>query len=79
MEPNVYVDITAGFTRGRFTFLELIDEWAKHVEALGIYEYLGIWSWNRDLPGAPRAANLAYLAERIPYYIRQGVYAARCG
>lgn len=78
MEPNVYVDITAGFTRGRFTFLELIDEWAKHVRNLGIYEYLGIWAWNRDLPGAPRGANLAYLAERIPYYIERGARSMRC-
>lgn len=68
MAPNVYVQITAGFTRGRYTFLQLIDQWAKHVRQLGIYEYFAVWAWGRDLPGRPRGSNLAYLAERIPYY-----------
>ncbi|MFQ5810647.1 MAG: DUF4838 domain-containing protein, partial [Armatimonadota bacterium] len=78
MEPNVYVQITAGFTRGRYTFLELIEEWAKHVNQLGIYEYLNVWAWWRDLPGRPRGSDLAYLQERIPYYIDHNATTMSC-
>lgn len=78
MEPNVYVQITAGFTRGRYTFIELIDQWAEHVEQLGIYEYLNVWAWGRDMPGRPRGADLAYLQERIPYYVARGATTMSC-
>lgn len=78
MEPNVYVQITAGFTRGRYSFLELIDQWAKHVGQLGIYEYLNVWAWGRDMPGRPRGADLAYLQQRIPYYVRRGATTMSC-
>ena len=72
MAPSVYVQITAGFTRGRYTFLELIEEWHKHVAQLGVYEYLNVWAWTRDLPGAARGSNVQYLRERIPYYAAHG-------
>ena len=72
MAPSVYVQITAGFTRGRYTFLELIEQWHKHVSQLGIYEYLNVWAWTRDMPGAARGANTEYLRERIPYYVAHG-------
>lgn len=78
MEPNVYVQITAGFTRGQYTFLELIDQWAKHADQLGIYEYLNVWAWGRDMPGRPRGADLEYLQQRIPYYIEQGATTMSC-
>jgi hypothetical protein len=78
MEPNVYVQITAGFTRGRYSFLELIEEWARHVDQLGIYEYLNVWAWWRDIPGRSRGADLAYLQERIPYYIDHGATTMSC-
>ncbi len=78
MEPNVYVQITAGFTRGRYTFLQLIDQWAKHADQLGIYEYLNVWAWGRDMPGRPRGADLAYLQERIPYYVDKGATTMSC-
>ncbi len=78
MAPNVYVQVTAGFTRGRYTFLELIDEWHKHARQLGVYEYLNVWAWSRDMPGASRGADTAYLAERIPYYAARGCTTMSC-
>ncbi|MEA3403067.1 MAG: DUF4838 domain-containing protein [Armatimonadota bacterium] len=78
MEPNVYVQITAGFTRGQYSFLELIEQWHEHVSQLGIYEYLNVWAWSRDMPGASRGANVEYLAERIPYYAEHGATTMSC-
>jgi len=78
LAPNVYVQITAGFTRGRYTFLELLDEWPRRVDAMGIYEYLNVWAWTQDMPGAARGANLKYLRERIPYYVAHGATTMSC-
>ncbi|MGM0487797.1 MAG: DUF4838 domain-containing protein [Planctomycetota bacterium] len=78
MEPNVYVQITAGFTRGRYTFKELIEEWHEHVKQLGVYEYLNVWAWSRDMPGASRGANTEYLATHIPYYAARGCTTISC-
>ncbi len=78
MEPNVYVQVTAGFTRGRYSFDELVELWAEHASNLGVYEYLNVWAWSRDLPGASRGANVEYLAERIPWYAQHGVTTMSC-
>lgn len=78
MEPNVYVQITAGFTRGRYTFDELVEIWADHADNLGIYEYLNVWAWTRDMPGAARGANVAYIAERFPWYAEHNATTMSC-
>jgi hypothetical protein len=71
LEPNVYVQLTAGFTTGRYTFEELMDLWPKQCRNLGFYDYFSVWSWDQDrLPGG-RAGNLAYLRKQIPRYIER--------
>jgi hypothetical protein len=68
LEPNVYVERTAGFTFSKHTDEELLDLWAKKTRNLGIYEYFSVWTWDADrLPGG-RAADTAYLQEAIRRY-----------
>ena len=67
LEPNVYVQSTAGFIRGRYTHDELIDLWPKDCRNLGFYEYFSVWLWDFDMP--PRratAANVTRIAEHDP-------------
>lgn len=78
MRPNVFVQLTAGFTRGRYTFDELLDIWPKTVNQFGVYEYLNVWAWTRDMPGAARGANTAYIRERFPLYYRKGARTMSC-
>jgi hypothetical protein len=78
LEPNVYVQSTAGFVRGRYTFDELMDLWPKHCKNLGFYDYFSVWLWDFDrLPGG-RGANVPYIRERIPRYVRQGATSVDC-
>jgi hypothetical protein len=67
VEPNVYVQLTAGFTYGEKSFTELLKEWPEKCKNMGYY-YFSTWVWDQDrLPGG-RVASLAYLRERIPVY-----------
>lgn len=52
LEPNVYVQLTAGFIRGRYSFDELVELWPQRCKSLGFYEYFSVWLWDFDrLPG----------------------------
>lgn len=68
LEPNVYVQLTAGFITGRYTFEELMELWPKRCKNMGFYEYFSVWLWDFDkLPGG-RAANVSYLQKQIRRY-----------
>ena len=72
LEPNVYVQLTAGFTTGRYTFPELMDLWPKTCRNMGFYEYFSVWAWDQDkLPGG-RGADVAYIREQIRKYAARG-------
>ena len=72
LEPNVYVQLTAGFTRGRYTHDELLDLWPKKCKNLGFYEYFSVWLWDFDrLPGG-NGANLTRTREMVRRYATAG-------
>lgn len=72
LEPNVYVQLTAGFIRGRYTHEELIDLWSKKSKNLGFYEYFSVWLWDFDkLPGG-NGANLTRTQKMIQRYVAAG-------
>jgi len=78
LEPNVYVQLTAGFTRGKYTFDELLELWPKKCENMGFYEYFSVWPWDFDqLPGG-RANDFAYIRRQIPLYVAQGATSIDC-
>jgi hypothetical protein len=72
LEPNVYVQLTAGFTRGRYTHDELLDLWPTKCKNLGFYEYFSVWLWDFDrLPGG-NGANLTRTRSMIRRYVKAG-------
>jgi len=78
LEPNVYVQSTAGFIRGRYTFDELIELWPNRCRNLGFYEYLSVWLWDWDMPPGGRGSDLEYLRRQIPRYIEHGATSIDC-
>jgi len=65
LEPNVYVQLTMGFIRGKYSFDELRDLWPKKCNSMGFYDYYSVWLWDFDkLPGG-RGANLDHIAQSI--------------
>ncbi len=72
LEPNVHVQLTAGFIRGRYTHAELLDLWPKKCKNLGFYEYFSVWLWDFDrLPGG-NGANLTRTRDVIRRYAAIG-------
>lgn len=65
LEPNVYVQLTMGFIRGRYSFDELRELWPKKCAAMGFYDYYSVWLWDFDkLPGG-KGAMLDHIQESI--------------
>jgi len=72
LEPNVYVQLTAGFIRGRYTHDELLELWPKACARLGFYEYFSVWLWDFDrLPGG-NGANLTRTMAMLDRYLKAG-------
>ncbi len=78
LEPNVYVQSTAGFVRGRYTFDELMELWPKKTRNIGFYEYFSVWLWDFDqLPGG-RANDIEEITRRIRRYVQLGATSLSC-
>jgi hypothetical protein len=72
LEPNVYIQLTAGFITGRYSFDELVELWPQRTSTMGFYEYFSVYLWDWDkLPGG-RAADPADLQRRILRYVAAG-------
>ena len=78
LEPNVYVQLTAGFTRGRYTFDELLELWPQKCRNMGFYEYFSVWPWDWDQFPGGRANDLPYLRKQIPLYLAKGATSLDC-
>ncbi len=75
LEPNVYVQVTNGFNRSKYTTTELISIWNKKAGKVGVYEYLSVFEWDGDMPGQVYAGNPAFLKKSINYYFNSGARA----
>ena len=72
LEPNVYVQLTAGFNYGQYSHDELVELWPKKCKNLGFYEYYSVWLWDFDkLPGGS-GANLTRTKTMIDRYVKAG-------
>ncbi|MBM3888658.1 MAG: DUF4838 domain-containing protein, partial [Verrucomicrobia bacterium] len=78
LERNVYVQLTAGFIRGRYTFDELAKLWPKCCKNLGFYEYFSVWLWDFDMPARGRGSNVGYIREHIQRYAKLGATSLDC-
>ncbi|MBE0536333.1 MAG: DUF4838 domain-containing protein [Phycisphaerae bacterium] len=78
LEPNVYVQSTAGFIRGRYTFDELMELWPAFCSNTGFYEYLSVWLWDFDMPPGGNGANLKHIQQRIRRYAEVGATSIDC-
>lgn len=72
VHPQVVISIATAFLQGGFTVDRLLDGWrAQGARMIGIREYYSVNTWDRDLPGAARGGDLAYLARTIPAFHAQ--------
>ncbi len=68
LEPNIYVELTAGFNMSKLSYAELFEQWPRKATHLGFYEYFSVYDWDQDkLPGG-RIASLAWVQDRMRVY-----------
>ncbi|MCX6903600.1 MAG: DUF4838 domain-containing protein [Verrucomicrobia bacterium] len=72
--PQVVISVATAFLKGGLTLDELLSGWAAQGATLGIREYYSVNTWDRDLPGAARGGNLAYLKRTIPDFHAKGAH-----
>lgn len=78
LEPNIYVQLTAGFIRGQHSFDELKVLWPKRCQNMGFYEYFSVWPWDFDMPPGGRAANIRLVTQRIQDYVKHRATSLDC-
>ncbi len=72
LEPNVFVMVTNGFNRTKYTTNEMLEKWNKKAKKVGVYEYLSVYAWDNDLPGRANATHLDFLTKSIKEYYENG-------
>ena len=78
LEPNVYVQSTNGFVRGKYSFDELLELWPQKTRNIGFYEYLSVWPWDFDqLPGG-RANDISKMTANLRNYAKAGATSVSC-
>ena len=68
LEPNVWIQRTAGFTYGKYSSEELMKLWPEYCQNMGYYEYLSVYLWDWDMIPGGRGANISYLKKQIATY-----------
>jgi hypothetical protein len=72
LEPNIFVMVTNGFNRTKYSTNELLEKWSKKAKKVGVYEYLSVYAWDNDLPGRSNATHLDFLKKSIQGYYENG-------
>jgi hypothetical protein len=72
LEPNTFVSIATAFNYTRYNTDELINLWGKKAGKVGVYDYLGLFAWDFDLPGKGLANRVTSVIENIRKYYRLG-------
>ncbi|MBT0653107.1 DUF4838 domain-containing protein [Geomobilimonas luticola] len=72
VHPRVVISVATAFLKGGYTVDQLLAGWQKQGATIGMREYYSVTTWDRDLPGRARGANLAYLATTIPQFYEKG-------
>lgn len=65
LEPNVSIQLATGLIFGNRSFDELLEDWPKVCQHLGVYDYFSVFMWNYDALGAGVAGNTRAIRERI--------------
>ncbi|MBM4090370.1 MAG: DUF4838 domain-containing protein, partial [Planctomycetes bacterium] len=78
LAPNVYVQSTAGFITGKYTFDELVALWPTVCQNTGFYLYLSVYLWDFDMLPGGNGANVAWLRQMIPRFAEAGATSIDC-
>jgi hypothetical protein len=72
LEPNVYVMVTNGFNRTKYSTADLLKLWGKKASQIGIYDYNSVYEWDNDLPGQVAVAKIASTQKAVRIFYNSG-------
>lgn len=72
VHPRVIINIATAFIQGGYSVDQLMIGWQKQGATTGVREYYSVNTWDRDLPGKARGANIEYLTRTIPHFHQNG-------
>jgi hypothetical protein len=72
LEPKTYVMVTGAFNPTSYTVPELIGMWSKKASKVGIYDYIGVYEWDNDIPGQGTAAKSKAEQKNIQAFYKAG-------
>ena len=72
VNPHVVVSVATAYLSGGFSIDQLLAGWSRQGATTGVREYFSVNTWDRDLPGRPRAARIEYLKTTIPRWHSEG-------
>ncbi len=72
LEPNTFVSIATAFNPSKYSIDELITLWSKKAGKTGMYDYLGLYVWDLDIPGQGQGSEVDKTALKIKNYYRLG-------
>ena len=75
LEQNIFVMVTNGFNRSRYSTEELLQLWRKKVSKVGVYEYLSVFESDNDIPGRNHAFKPAYIRQSVIDFYKSGARA----
>ncbi len=76
LEPNVFVQLTAGMNASKLSFDELLEAWSAKCGRLGVYEYYSYWEMDQGmLPGGGPQVRHDEMPARMQRLIDHGVIA----
>ena len=72
VHPRVIINVATAFIQGGYSVDQLMIGWQKQGATTGVREYYSVNTWDRDLPGKARGANIEYLTRTIPHFHQNG-------
>ncbi|MBS1655751.1 MAG: DUF4838 domain-containing protein, partial [Bacteroidetes bacterium] len=72
LEPNVFVSVATAFNYSKYSTEDLIRLWSQKAGKVGVYDYLGLYAWDFDLPGQGQASQVSKAVAAIKKYYSLG-------
>jgi hypothetical protein len=72
LEPNVFVSVATAFNYSKYSTEDLIRLWSQQAGKVGVYDYLGLYAWDFDLPGQGQASQVSKAVAAIKKYYSLG-------
>jgi len=73
LEPNTIVNIATAFNPSGYSLDQLIKLWSEKAGKTGLYDYLSLYNWDKDIPGQSQASSADTYVNILRKYYKLGI------